>query len=207
MPVPLLFSSQFFVALISLPTLGCVAPRGESSSSASPSRVTDWPYYSLMRELSTDVFDSRTPTGTHYFEIIYCLTEQHERNTASSHVRDFLSNTSTHAHWLPCRNGDFWLTSVNQKRLCLGSLSGKFCSRVTEYHDLHQRIPAPTVTPTRPASTAGVCATAVFMATAWRVLVRFSHSLDSSLVFPFGTPLMHIPVFLTYLLATNKSYS
>ena len=43
--------------------------------------------------------------------------EQHERITASSHVHDFLSNTSSHAH-----NGDAEiltsrLTSVNQKRL------------------------------------------------------------------------------------------
>ena len=69
----------------------------------------------------SDVFDSRTQTGSHYFVIIYCLKEQHERKTASPLVCDFLSNTLTHAHWLQCRNGDFRLTSVIQKRLRLSS--------------------------------------------------------------------------------------
>ena len=68
-------------------------------------RPCAWNY---NRELSTYVFDSRTPTGGHYFGIIYCLKEQHERKTASSHVCDFLSNTSTHAHWLQCRKQ--WLS-------------------------------------------------------------------------------------------------
>ena len=39
---------------------------------------------------------------------------KHERQTGSSHVRDFLSNTSTHAHCLQYRNSDFRLTSVTQ---------------------------------------------------------------------------------------------
>ena len=42
----------------------------------------------MLESLSTDAFDSRTPTGSHYFRIIYCLKEQRERQTASSHVRD-----------------------------------------------------------------------------------------------------------------------
>ena len=33
-----------------------------------------------------------------------------------------VSNTSTHDHWLQCRNSAFRLTSVNQTRLCLNSL-------------------------------------------------------------------------------------
>ena len=57
----------------------------------------------------------------YYFRIIYCLKVQHEREKTSSLVRDFLSNMSTHAHWLQCRNSDFRSTSVNQNRLCLGS--------------------------------------------------------------------------------------
>ena len=36
------------------------------------------------------------------------------RQTTFSHVRVFLSNTSTHAHWLQCRNSDFRLTYANQ---------------------------------------------------------------------------------------------
>ena len=40
------------------------------------------------RELSTDVFDSRTPTGNS-FGIIYCLKERHELKTSFSHVHDF----------------------------------------------------------------------------------------------------------------------
>ena len=60
--------------------------------------------------------------GSHYFGNICCLKEQHERKTASSHVRDFLLNT--HAHWLQCQNSDFWLTFVNQNRLCLILLPG-----------------------------------------------------------------------------------
>ena len=68
-----------------------------------------------LERLSKDGFDLRTPTGSHYFGIMYCLTVQHERETASSHVRDFLPNTSTHALWLQCRNSDFRLMSVNQK--------------------------------------------------------------------------------------------
>ena len=75
----------------------------------------------LRATLESDVFYSRTPTGSRYFGIIYCLKEQQKRKTASSHVRDFSSNTSTHAHWLQCRNSDFRLTSSNQKRLCLSS--------------------------------------------------------------------------------------
>ena len=75
----------------------------------------------VNRGPGTDVFDSRTPTGSHYFGIVYCL-KGHERKTASS-VRDFFSNPSTHAHWLRRRNSDFWLRSVNQKRLCLSSLA------------------------------------------------------------------------------------
>ena len=86
-----------------------------------------WAFYAIQfcryrhtsqgESLSSDGFDSQTPTISHYFGIIYCLTEKHERKTGSSYVRDFLSNTSTHAHWLRCWNRDFRLTSVNQKRL------------------------------------------------------------------------------------------
>ena len=43
------------------------------------------------------------------------------RKTASSHIYNFLSNASTHAHWLQSRNSDFQLTSVNKK--CLRLLS------------------------------------------------------------------------------------
>ena len=79
-------------------------------------------YIQSRESLKNTCFDSLTPTGSHHFGLIYCLKEQHERKTASSHVRDFLSNTSTHAHWLRCRNSDFRLTSVNEKRLLLSSL-------------------------------------------------------------------------------------
>ena len=84
-----------------------------------------WPSSSeSIESLNANMFDSRTPTGRHYFGIIYCLNEQHELQTASSHVRAFLSNTSPHAHWLQCRNSDFRLMSVNQKRLRLCCLLG-----------------------------------------------------------------------------------
>ena len=78
-----------------------------------------WRHDLTSRQTFSDVFNSRTPTGSHYFGIIYCLKEQHERKTASSQVCDFWSNTSTHAHWLQCRNGGIRQTSANQKRLCL----------------------------------------------------------------------------------------
>ena len=71
----------------------------------------------ILGSLSTDVFDSQMPTGSHYFGTMYGLKEQHERETASSHVHHFLSNKSTHAHWWQHWNSDFQLTSVNQKRL------------------------------------------------------------------------------------------
>ena len=71
----------------------------------------------VIRELK-----AQTSAGSHYFGIIYCFEDQHERKAAFSHVRDFLSNTSTHAHWLQRRNSDLRLTSVDQKRLCLSSL-------------------------------------------------------------------------------------
>ena len=60
--------------------------------------------------------------GSHYFGNICCFKEQHEQKAASSHVGDFLLNT--HAHWLQCQNSDFWLTFVNQNRLCLILLPG-----------------------------------------------------------------------------------
>ena len=41
-----------------------------------------------------DVFDPRTPSGSHYLGIIYCLETQHELKTASSHVRDFTPSAS-----------------------------------------------------------------------------------------------------------------
>ena len=62
--------------------------------------------------------ESRTPTISHYFGNIHCLKEQPERKTASSHVRDLVSNTSTHAHWLQYRNSDFRLT-LNKKTYVL----------------------------------------------------------------------------------------
>ena len=80
-------------------------PNGREANSAVSSRVV-W--------LSTDVFVWRTPIGSHYFGLYVVSRNNTNGTAASSHVRDFLSNTSTHAHWLQCRNSDFRLTSVNQ---------------------------------------------------------------------------------------------
>ena len=46
---------------------------------------------SCAQLMSVVTIDSRTLTGRHCFGSIYCLKEQHERQTASSHVHDFLS--------------------------------------------------------------------------------------------------------------------
>ena len=51
--------------------------------------------FSHYRELEHDVFDARTPTGSHYFGIMYCLTEQHERKKPFLTSVTSVSNTST----------------------------------------------------------------------------------------------------------------
>ena len=59
-------------------------------------------------------FDSRTPTGSHYFGNIHCRKEIHERKTATS-----VSNAPTHAHWLQYRNSDFRFNSLRRFITCL----------------------------------------------------------------------------------------
>ena len=56
-------------------------PNGREANSAVSSRVV-W--------LSTDVFVWRTPIGSHYFGLY--VVSRHERQTASYHAHDFLSN-------------------------------------------------------------------------------------------------------------------
>ena len=50
----------------------------------------------------------------------------------SSPFRDFLSDTSTHAHWVQFRNSDFRLTSVTLKRLCLRARCVTHASKANE---------------------------------------------------------------------------
>ena len=63
------------------------------------------------------LFDSWTPTGSHYLEFCIVWGTKRTKKKASSLVPDFLSNMLPHAHWLWCRNSDFWLASVDQKML------------------------------------------------------------------------------------------
>ena len=63
-------------------------------------------------------------TGSHYFGITSYIVSRNNTNGKQPLVTSVtsVSNTSTYAHWLQCRNSDFRLTSLYQKRLFLSSL-------------------------------------------------------------------------------------
>ena len=57
-------------------------------------------FIALLESLSRDIF-------CYGCQLEITILELHIISTTMPHIHDFLSNTSTHAHWLQCRNSDF----------------------------------------------------------------------------------------------------